>query len=96
MMAQRAKAKKVATGATSAARSGKAESGARASAKAGGAASGPGARDLERLEAECQALKAELVAAREEIARLEKRQELVVNRIDWVIDSLHNLLKDEG
>ena len=47
------------------------------------------------LQAECQALRSELEAAREEILLLQKRQELVVNRIDWVIDSLHNLLEDE-
>ena len=51
---------------------------------------------MEKLEAECRALRADLEAARGEIARLEKRQELVVNRIDWVIDSLHNLLEDEA
>lgn len=94
-MAQGAKAKKSATGASSAVRSGKSKSGAREAAKSAGA-TGPGGSDIARLEAECQALKAELMAAREEIARLEKRQELVVNRIDWVIDSLHNLLEDEG
>lgn len=92
VMAQRAKAKKAATGAASAARSGKAKGTSRTASKSMPA----GAGELERLEAECQALRAELLAAREEIARLEKRQELVVNRIDWVIDSLHNLLEDEG
>lgn len=94
-MAQGAKAKKAATGASSAVRSGKSKSGARGATKAAGATA-PGAADIAQLEAECQALKAELMAAREEIAQLEKRQELVVNRIDWVIDSLHNLLEDEG
>lgn len=47
------------------------------------------------LEVELRALRQQLVEAKAEIARLEKRQELVVNRIDWVIDSLHNLLDDE-
>lgn len=81
-MAPRAKAKKAAPGATSAERSGKGQAGLPA--------------DVDGLQAECVALRAELKVAREEIARLEKRQELVVNRIDWVIDSLHNLLDDEG
>lgn len=47
------------------------------------------------LEAENRELKAALAEARAEIQRLQKRQELVVNRIDWVVDSLHNLLEDE-
>lgn len=64
------------------------------SAKAPGAASPPAASP-QSLEAECRALREELVAAKAEIERLHKRQELVVNRIDWVIDSLHNLLEDE-
>ena len=36
-------------------------------------------------------LKAELVAARARIADLEQKQADIINRIDWVIDSLHNL-----
>ena len=48
------------------------------------------------LEAECIALRDQLADAKAEIARLKKREELVVNRIDWVIDSLHNLLEEEG
>ena len=36
-------------------------------------------------------LKAELAAAHVRIAELEQRQTDVINRIDWVIDSLHNL-----
>ena len=36
-------------------------------------------------------LKAELAAARARIAELEQKQADIVNRIDWVIDSLHNL-----
>ncbi len=81
-MAPRAKAKKAAASATSATRSVKGKSAS--------------SSKVAKLEAECQALRAELKAAREVIARLEKRQELVVNRIDWVIDSLHNLLEDGG
>ncbi len=80
-MAPRAKAKKAAAGGSSAARSVKDK---RASSSS-----------VADLEAECRALRSELEAAREEIASLQKRRELVVNRIDWVIDSLHNLLEDE-
>ena len=36
-------------------------------------------------------LKAELVAARARIADLEHKLADIINRIDWVIDSLHNL-----
>ena len=81
-MAPRAKAKKAAASAASAAPSVKGKP--------------VSSREMEKLEAECRALRADLEAARGEIARLEKRQELVVNRIDWVIDSLHNLLEDEA
>jgi hypothetical protein len=94
-MAQRAKAKKAAPGAGSAARASKASaSDRRADRSASGAPTCSGEDPVQRLEAECRALRAELKTARAEIARLEKRQELVVNRIDWVIDSLHNLLED--
>ena len=36
-------------------------------------------------------LTAELAAARARIAELEQKQAEIANRIDWVIDSLHNL-----
>lgn len=48
------------------------------------------------LEAECVRLRSDLAAATAEIERLKQARELVVNRIDWVIDSLHNLVEDEG
>lgn len=56
----------------------------------------PGRDRLAEVEAECARLRAELATASEEIERLRQRQELVVNRIDWVIDSLHNLIEGEG
>lgn len=43
------------------------------------------------LSAENARLKAELVEAQERIADLELKQAEIINRIDWVIDSLHNL-----
>lgn len=43
------------------------------------------------LAAENAALKAELETARARIAELERRQAETLNRIDWAIDSLHNL-----
>ncbi len=36
-------------------------------------------------------LKAELAEARARVAQLEQEHTEIVNRIDWVIDSLHNL-----
>ena len=36
-------------------------------------------------------LTTELTAANERIAELERKHSEIVNRIDWVIDSLHNL-----
>ena len=45
----------------------------------------------EGLAAENAALKAELEQARARIAELERRQAEILNRIDWAIDSLHNL-----
>lgn len=48
-------------------------------------------RAAEGLAAENAALKAELDQARARIAELERRQAEILNRIDWAIDSLHNL-----
>lgn len=48
------------------------------------ASSGVTAANVARLEAE-------LAAARQQIAALEQRHADITNRIDWVIDSLHNL-----
>lgn len=87
-MAPRAKAKKASSPAASEARQGARAAPAKVKAPA---AAAPTAA----LEAEVRTLRQQLVEAKTEIARLEKRQELVVNRIDWVIDSLHNLLDDE-
>jgi hypothetical protein len=45
------------------------------------------------LTAENARLKAELAEARQHITDLELKQAEIVNRIDWVIDSLHNLVE---
>ena len=46
-----------------------------------------------QLERECDRLKEQLAEAHERIARLEQSRAEAVNRIDWVIDSLHNVLE---
>jgi len=49
-----------------------------------------------KIEQERDKLKAELAAAKSRISELERQREDVINRIDWVIDSLHNVLETEG
>lgn len=49
---------------------------------------------IRALEAERDRLMAELAAARTRISDLERSREQIVNRIDWVIDSLHSLLEE--
>lgn len=49
------------------------------------------ARAAGGLTADNAALKAELEQARARITELERRQAEILNRIDWAIDSLHNL-----
>ncbi len=46
---------------------------------------------LDGWRQECERLRAELLAAREEVASLRTRQEQVLNRIDWVLDALDSL-----
>ena len=43
---------------------------------------------------ERERLKTQLAEANERIAALEQRRAEAVNRIDWVIDSLHNVLEN--
>jgi hypothetical protein len=47
-----------------------------------------------RLESERDRLQADLATATKRIQALEESREQVVNRIDWVIDSLRNLIDD--
>jgi hypothetical protein len=53
-------------------------------------------RTSEDWQRECERLRVELEAARQEIATLRARQEHVLNRIDWVLDSLDTLSKPEA
>lgn len=50
---------------------------------------------LSGLERERDQLAIELQSARLRIAELERLHDLAVNRIDWVLDSLHNLSEQE-
>jgi uncharacterized coiled-coil DUF342 family protein len=48
---------------------------------------------VKALERDRDRLTAQLQEAHERIARLEESRAEAVNRIDWVIDSLHNVLE---
>ena len=54
----------------------------------------PAAAQVGALQAERDQLAAELKAAKARIAALEEARDQVLNRIDWVIDSLHSLTND--
>lgn len=47
---------------------------------------------VKALERDCDRLTVQLQEAQERIALLEESRREAVNRIDWVIDSLHNVL----
>ena len=51
---------------------------------------------LDALERERDQLKAKLVAAEAAISKLQQARDEAVNRIDWAIDSLHNLLESDA
>ncbi len=51
--------------------------------------------DRTALVRERDVLKAELEAAKARIAALEQQRDQIVNRIDWIIDSLHSLIEDD-
>jgi len=59
------------------------------------AASDAGAR-IDGLLAEISSLKTQLAATEQKLAELESQRIEALNRIDWVVDSLHNLLDREG
>ena len=48
---------------------------------------------IKALERDCDRLRTQLEEAQERIARLEEGRSETVNRIDWVLDSLHNVLE---
>ena len=70
---------------------GKAPQAAKKSVASG--ASAPEQR-IAALEKERDELRAELAAAQAQIRSLEQAREQVLNRIDWVIDSLQSLSED--
>jgi uncharacterized coiled-coil DUF342 family protein len=51
---------------------------------------------IKSLEKERDRLKVQLGVAVERISSLEQGRDDVVNRIDWVIDSLHNAIESEA
>ncbi len=52
--------------------------------------------EVATLRQERDALASDLAAARERIAALESTHEQAINRIDWVIDSLHNVMNEKS
>ena len=50
---------------------------------------------IKKSEAERDQLAEELASAREEIAQLKAKHTQAVNQIDWVLDSLHNIVDDK-
>jgi hypothetical protein len=55
-----------------------------------------GQQRIEALERERDRLKTELAGALARIARLEAARDEAVNRIDWALDSLHNVLETDA
>ncbi len=51
---------------------------------------------IKSLQVERDALNGELKAAQERIAEMEAAHKDAVNRIDWVIDSLHNIVEEKS
>jgi predicted RNase H-like nuclease (RuvC/YqgF family) len=51
---------------------------------------------LESVEHERDQLKAQLAEAQAMIAQLEQARDAAVSRIDWAIDSLHNVLESDA
>ena len=64
-------------------------------ANSGGRGASQAANEHEMLAEQNAALREELENAKARIAQLEALHEDVVNRIDWVIDSLQTALEDK-
>lgn len=66
-------------------------------ATAGALPSGKATLDaIEQLERERNELRAQLAEAEARIEQLESQRIEVLNRIDWVIDSIHNILERQN
>jgi hypothetical protein len=92
--AKKAAAKKAAANKMTTAGKAPRKSGQDTKAKAGAAGRGA-AGELEMLAEQNAALRAELEHAKARIAQLEALQVDVINRIDWVIDSLQTVLEEK-
>ena len=73
----------------------KSAQGSKGRATAGGRGASQAASELEMLAEQNAALREELEHAKARIAELEALHEDVINRIDWVIDSLQTALEDK-
>jgi hypothetical protein len=60
------------------------------------AAAEPPAAAIKRLEAEITALILALAEAQARITELERQRDSALDRIEWVIDSLHSLREEQG
>jgi hypothetical protein len=73
----------------------KSAQGSKGRATASGRGASQAASELEMLAEQNAALREELEHAKARIAQLEALHEDVINRIDWVIDSLQTALEDK-
>ena len=73
----------------------KSAQGSKGRATAGGRGASQAASELEMLAEQNAALREELEHAKARIAQLEALHEDVINRIDWVVDSLQTALEDK-
>jgi hypothetical protein len=68
----------------------------RATTRAGSRTSGSATSRIEELEKERLELLARLAAAEATIKAFESQRIEAVNRIDWIIDSIHNVLERQS
>lgn len=67
----------------------------RAPARTRAAAHPSGGETLEAVRRERDQLRAELATAKAEVERLRELQGQILDRIDWIVDSLNSLSEDE-